>query len=383
MRESTSKLQASQSPFSASSPAIEGGEKPGSIYAAACLTLACLAALYFAMDALVPVILSIFVCFLLDPVILWLERKKVSRIVSAPTLVLLVLFLSYCVGWGIYGSVAGLAEQLPRYSGKIRGMVSSFEGKAAEIATGTQSFMPEPASPAGSQKVEVVSGSSTDSDLARTVLHGVNSVFAVAADLLLIPILSVFLLLDRNYLKVQLERAVGPAFPLGRVAREASLMVRGYFIGNLVVGFLASCGFYVLFVALRLDRSLPLALFAGFVNLIPLFGALLGAVLPAVQAFLQFGSSTPVVIIIVSSVLLHLVVNNLVIPKLVGSRINVNATAAMLGLILWGWLWGVLGLLLAVPLMALLRIGLSSRPKTQAWANLIAEIPYDSSLLSR
>jgi AI-2 transport protein TqsA len=116
-----------------------------------------------------------------------------------------------------------------------------------------------------------------------------------------------------------------------------------------------------------------LALLAGFVNLIPMVGAILGGFFPMLQAFLQFDSVTPAIAIFASSIFLHFFVANFIIPKIVGSRINVNATSATIGLIFWGWLWGPLGLLLAVPLTATIRILLSARKSTEHLGKLIEE----------
>ena len=160
-------------------------------------------------------------------------------------------------------------------------------------------------------------------------------------------------------------------------------MVRGYFLGNLVVGVVATAGFYVVFSFIGLENRLALSLFAGFLNLVPILGAFIGAVLPAAQALLQFDGFDGIFVILIASTVIHFVVNNVIIPKMVGSRINVNATAATLGLIFWGWLWGGLGLLLAIPLTALIRIFLASLPTSAAWSNLIAESPESPPLASK
>ena len=336
--------------------------------------LAAAAAIYLGSTMLIPILLACFLFVLLDPLANWGEHRRIPRKVSAPVLILLFMGISGLIGRGGYGTFATLTQQLPQYSQKIRGLVSSVQKKADTLQKGTDTLLPKSPPKDDVQKVEVVQQPGGDS-WTRFLLGGLNSVFAIVTASVLIPILALFLLLEKSYLGSSLSAALGPNFSLEPIHREISQMVRGFFLGNLVVGAITSVGFFILFSILHLENRLALAIFSGFVNLIPILGAVLGALLPAVQAVLQFDTAGPVLIILVTSVLLHFFVANVVIPKVVGTRINVNATAATIGFIFWGWCWGGVGLLLAVPLMALVRIFLAAKPATRAWANLIAESP--------
>jgi len=274
-------------------------------------------------------------------------------------------------GKGIYDGGARITAEIPRYSEKLRTIAETFQRKANEIQKGTEKLMLSAPVADDTQKVQVVSSESAT--LGSTLYRGVNSVFSMVANLLLIPILSIFFLLEKNYLRTHFAKSLGKAFPLKRVCDEISEMVRAYFLGNLVIGGVTAVGFYILFWVLGLENRTILAIIAGFLNLVPIFGAFIGAIFPAAQALLQFPHYTEIFIILGGSVAFHVIVNSVIIPKMIGSRINVNASAATVGLVFWGWLWGGLGLLLAIPLMALVRIALSTHPKTANWANLIAE----------
>lgn len=335
------------------------------------VALALIAFFFFGKEMLIPVVMAIFGFFLFDPLVEWLEHYRVPRTAGSLGLVLLAMVAAYGVGTGVYGGVAGMATQLPRYSEKIQGIVQSLERKATLFQRRTEGLIPQQKTADDTQKVQVVSegaGSWTS-----TVMQGMNSVFGVMADAFLIPILTVFLLLEKRYLRKHFWTAFGQGFPLVRVCDEITRMVKGYFLGNLVVGLGTAIIFYFLFLALGLENRVALALFAGFLNLVPIFGAILCPILPATQALLQFDHLTEVLIIFSSSIILHFAVNNIVIPKIVGSRINVNASAATVGLLFWGWLWSGIGLLIAIPMMAMLRILFSAHPATQSWANLISE----------
>jgi putative permease len=132
------------------------------------------------------------------------------------------------------------------------------------------------------------------------------------------------------------------------VGKEISEMVKGFFVGNLIVGTFTALGFYVIFLILQLENRFALAVFAGFINLIPVIGSILGGLLPALQTFMQFSSATPTIIVMSGSIFLHFFIANFIMPKVVGSKINVNSTASTIGLLFFGWLWGATGLLLAI-----------------------------------
>jgi predicted PurR-regulated permease PerM len=328
---------------------------------------------YYGMEMAAPILLAILLFYLLDPLVSYLKKWKIPRIVSSLLLVFLFLVLFLAMGRGIYDGADKLTAEIPQYSEKLRGIAKSFTEKAASIQKNTEKLIPKAPTPKDTQKVQVVPTQTVS--FGTVLFRGMNSVFSLVADLLLIPILAVFFLLEKKYLRTHFAHSLGAEFPLDRVSSEIASMVRAYFLGNLVVGGVTAIGFYIVFLVMGLENRILLALLAGFLNLIPIFGAFIGALLPAAQALLQFDHLSEALIILVASIVFHVVVNSVILPKMVGARINVNASAATVGLVFWGWLWGGVGLLLAIPLMALLRTALSTRPETLSWSNLIAENP--------
>ena len=327
---------------------------------------------YWATPVLVPVILSFFLFLLLDPLVQWATmRTKIHRGILSPIFVLLSAVVVSLVVWGGYSASSKIIQQIPQYTGKIRSAVRAFQGKAETIQKGTMSFLPKQAEKGDVQRVEVVSDGA--GSWTPALLRGIDSVVGVITSIFLIPILALFLLLEKPHLKSVMTRVLAVNTSVDRLGNEMSQLVKGFFFGNFLVAIGASAAFYALFKIIGLDNSLSLALLAGIINLIPLLGAILGAAFPMAQAFLQFDTLGPALLVLGCSLVFHLIIGNVLIPKVVGSRINVNATAATIGLIFWAWLWGPIGLLLAVPLTAMIRIFLSSKPSTSPWADLLAE----------
>jgi predicted PurR-regulated permease PerM len=152
-------------------------------------------------------------------------------------------------------------------------------------------------------------------------------------------------------------------------------MVRGFVGGNLVVGsILAAVTAGVLF-ALHLQGAFAIGIASGVLNLIPFAGVIVATALPLLAATLQFSTAGPFLIIGVTVILLHLLSANLLIPKLIGSRVNIGPVAATVGMLFWSWVWGAVGLLMAVPLTAFVKLVADCHPSLIYISNLLAETP--------
>lgn len=336
----------------------------------------CVSVLYFGAEVLIPTVVALFLSAMLEPVVAWMENRGITRKIAAPTLATLLTILIAWSGWATYSGIAGVAEQLPEYSSKIRARFHDIMGKANALEKSTQSLIPAVPEPRDVQKVQVVS--SPIQAWSSAILTSMGSVFTLAGNLLLLPILVAFMLMERHHLETHLKRALGERFPLAEVAKEMSVMVKGYFISSLVLGLGTAVGFFLVFQYLGLAHPVMFSIFAGFTNLIPIFGPIIAALPALVQALIQFDGMNPLLIVFATSLVLHFAVVDVIVPKIVGARINVNATAATIGLLFWGCLWGVIGLLLAVPLVSLMRILLGAHPSTVRWADLLADTPHHS-----
>jgi predicted PurR-regulated permease PerM len=127
--------------------------------------------------------------------------------------------------------------------------------------------------------------------------------------------------------------------------------------------------------ALGMDGAVALGIASGFLNLIPFLGVVLASAVPLLAATLQYGSAEPFLIIALAVISLHLVSASLLIPKFIGSRVNIGPVAATVGMLFWSWLWGGVGLLLAVPLTAFVKLVADCHPALLPISNLLAERP--------
>jgi len=114
---------------------------------------------------------------------------------------------------------------------------------------------------------------------------------------------------------------------------------------------------------------------SGLLNLLPFLGLIAALALPLAAALLQFSTPGPYIVITLTILFLHVVSANLLIPKFIANRVSIGPVAATVGILFWGWLWGVMGLLLAVPLTAFIKLVADLHPSLCHLSNTLALTP--------
>ena len=212
-------------------------------------------------------------------------------------------------------------------------------------------------------------------DWTTFVIRGVGPVSGAAMMVGVVPFLMFFLLVQKKRLKQKLGIVWGDKIDVSAFATSVTDMVRGFVLGNFVIGVLMSFVTAGLLVGFKIEGAVILGVVSGFLNLIPFLGAIFGALIPVGAGLLQNQPLAPLAVIVVTVVGLHAISVNFLIPKIIGQRVSINPVAATIGILFWGWLWGLIGVLLAVPLTALVKIVADSNPSLSKLGNLLAEHP--------
>jgi predicted PurR-regulated permease PerM len=190
-----------------------------------------------------------------------------------------------------------------------------------------------------------------------------------------VPFLVFFNLIRKEQMELRLASSLGGVIDVPEFVRHITKMVRGFAIGNLLIGSAMAAITFLVLLALKIQGALALGIVSGFLNLIPFLGVVLAALVPLAAASLQFHTAAPFAAILITIVILHIISANYLIPKIVGSRVNLGPVAATCGILFWGWLWGLMGILLAIPLTAFVKIVADSHPSLIHISNLLAESP--------
>ena len=333
--------------------------------------LICIVAIgYFASSIIIPFVLSLILFFLLDPFVIWAEKKGVPRAVNAPLVVITSMGLITLAGWLSYNAAVQITAEIPKYSEKIKYAAEVIEKASEKLTSNTSEMVPHHSKNNDIQRVEVVQGYSS---WTKYFITGMNSIFGLVNAFFIIPLFSYMFLIEKENTLKRLGSIIKSRRQLEWTLKEIGEIITGFFVWNFLIGLLSTVAFYLTFSAIGLDNRVALSLGAGFLNLVPLIGSIAAMIFPLAQALLQFSSVGPFVVVAGGTLIIHFVIGNLILPKAIGPRIDLNVLAASAGLMFWGWLWGPLGLFLGIPLTAIVKTLLATRDETRSFAVLLSE----------
>ncbi len=311
------------------------------------LPLACfvvvVGGLQAAESVFVPIVFAAFLTVLTAPLVLALERRRVPSWVSIPVVVLGVLVVITLIGGLLGSSLNGFIARAPTYQSgleeRLSGVVEALRRRGLELSADQALRAIDPGA------------------VMRFVSGALTQVASLLSDTMLVLLLVVFLLFETSTLPRKVRVAMGdPNADLSRFTDMVS-DVKNYIVlktyislgtGLLVGGALAVLG---------VDFPVLWGILAFLLNYIPNVGSIVAALPPVLLALVQYGWGRAVAVLIVF-VLVNMVIGNLLEPKVLGDRLGMSTLVVFLSLVLWGWLWGIAGMLLSVPLTMVVKLSL-------------------------
>ncbi len=307
--------------------------------------------IYFASSVVITLICSILIASVLEPGVKLMERLRIPRWVGSLLMVLLTLGVMYLLVYAVYDRAVAFMDDLPKLLSKLKQITEHIQSTAQTIRQSTQ-IVP-PSSEANLPAVRL----QQESPWMQFLLRGIGSVYAFIVTVMFIPFLVFFMLTSKH----QLWAATLNLFPAERrqqaedVIHAISQMLRQFVLGNLLVALISAGLIVPVFAGLQLRYAVLLGLMAAFLSLIPYIGVALAILPPLLVALLQYDTMQPFFILGVTVAVVHFLAANFLTPKLVGRRVNLNALSVTIAMMFWGWLWGGVGLVLAVPITAAIK----------------------------
>ncbi len=310
--------------------------------------------LYYASSVFITLICSIFIAFILEPGVKLMQRIHIPRWLGALVMVLATLAIMYFIIYLIYGRAMALAQDLPRYAERLKEIIAHVRVTFRSIQLSASKLLLPP-SDGNVQAVRV----QERSPWVGFLLRGLGSAYGLLVSVMFIPFLVFFMLTSKEHV-LGATINLFPGSHRGRaeeVMRGISMMVRQYVLGNFLVALISAALISPVFYMISLRYWALLGLLSAIISLIPYIGVALALLPPLLIALVQpeYNQVTPFIIIAVTVVVVHFVAINLLTPKLVGRRVKLNALTVTIAMMFWGWLWGGIGLILAVPITAAIK----------------------------
>jgi len=300
---------------------------------------------YYGELVLAVMLISVLLAFILAPVVDLLQFFRLPRGVAAFVAVMIVVAGIGGIFYFSYNQAATLIHDLPKYAGQVREEVMRFR-KSAE------SF--EVLTPEQEKGVVKVRPATNWTDI---LTRGFGSVSTAILAGSFVPFLAYFMLTWQEHVRsatvmlFRLENRHTAYVTLGLI----SAMIRSFMVGNLLIGVLVGLVSTAVFGLIHLPFFYFVGFMSGFLSLIPYLGILLGLV-PPIFVGLGHLDLQDVLTIFLTVFGMHLIALNVLYPKFLGNRLQLNPLAVTMALLVWGALWGGIGLVLAVPITAAMKI---------------------------
>jgi predicted PurR-regulated permease PerM len=329
------------------------------------------AVLYLARDVLIPLALAILLSFLLAPVVRRLEQWHLGRIPSTFVAVLIGFSIIGGIGWVATKQALSLAGKLPEYreniQKKIRAVRAAPQGDIGKAAEAIKELENEAAPEATPMPVTETAPSAMAAlrEMAAPFVQPIGTALAVV-------VFTILLLLNRENMRERLIVLIGPRQinVTTQALGEAAYRVSRYLYMQLVV----NAGFGIPFATALYFIGIPNAMLWGLLGtllrFIPYAGVWIAVALPATLAFAIFDGWSEVAWVLGVFLFLELMLVNLVEPWLYGRSAGLSAIAIIAAALFWTWLWGPVGLLLAVPLTVCIAVMGRYIPE-MGWLNVL------------
>jgi predicted PurR-regulated permease PerM len=334
------------------------------------------ALLYYGQVFFITVIIAFMIAFLLEPGVRLLMKIRMPRGLASFVVCALWLGCLYFAGLGLYTEGLAMAGDLPAYGARINQIVDSAAIRVEGFETNVyrtlvpkrfqdQDAVPQPppetsvrgkrkaAEPLPAPPVQEVRVRQDATAVFSYIYDYVRSFYSVLLMASFIPFLVYFILSWGDHLRSRLLFTLEgePRYTVAKALDGVGDMVRAYVVGNFLLGVLLSIASGILFASVKLPYWPVVGPLSGFLSLVPYIGMPL-ALIPPMIAALPEGSPQLYLFLLAAVGLLHLFALNLLYPKFVGSRVHLNPLAVTIALMLWGMLWGGIGLILAIPITA-------------------------------
>jgi predicted PurR-regulated permease PerM len=321
--------------------------------------LAAVVLLYVGRTVLIPIVLSALVSYALDPVVSWLERRFVPRLLGTTLVMLLLSGGLVAAIYGLSYQATALVDDLPRAARTVReqirssrvpgGTLEKIETARSELERASRDLS---SAANGPPKPEPDSGLS----LAQFFWWGSTGLLALAGHATVIFFLIFFMLLSGDLFKRKLLKIAGQTLSKRKVTLEVldeiDTEIKRYLLVRLITSVVVAVATWAALAWIGLQNPAIWGIAAGVCNVIPYLGPVLVSGGIAIVALLQFGNLTMAAAASGLALLITALEGWLLDPPLMGKAERLNPVAILIGLIFWTAVWGGWGALLAVPLLS-------------------------------
>jgi predicted PurR-regulated permease PerM len=348
-------------------------------------TVAVVFALSSAQRFFIPLVFGLILTITLNPLVRYLERFKIPRVVGTTIAMLALLSTMGAATLSLRGQVERILDEVPNAATKLSAAVRDLavqpnpmlkvQEAAREIeqatnqATNGQGKAQKPPTRVVIDEPKI--------KLVDWLWTGSLGMFGLIGDTVMLLLLVMFLLLSGDTFKRKLMRISGPSLSERKITvailDDIDRSIQNYMLSLLAANILLGLLTWAAFRLIGLENAGAWAVAAGVLHFIPYLGPALTALATGMAGFMQFESLSMAMLVAVSSLAIATLVGTVLLTWLGGRMTKMNTTAVFVALLFWGWLWGVWGLLFAIPIMGMVKVFAERVEDLKPLAELLGE----------
>ncbi|MCK4272612.1 AI-2E family transporter [bacterium] len=295
-----------------------------------------------------PLAIAIFLSAIFEPMVIFFTRLKIPKFFAFLITLIIVFVILYLLGLIVLASVASFTEEFPRYQVKFNALYKNIIGNLKIPHEQVQSY------------IEKIKWTKVWENLSLTSFFTstVGSFINFLVNLFLVLLFTLYIVLGKEHLMLQVCRA----FPGDRAEKTKQVIqnlnagVQKYLVAKTLISLGTGIVATIILLIFDVDFAILWGMLTFLLNFIPNIGSVIATIPPIFVAFFQYGSIFPAVWIAILLVGTQMTMGNLIEPRVMGKSLNLNPLVVIISLIFWGFIWGPVGMVLAVPISATIQI---------------------------
>ena len=327
---------------------------------------ALIAILYVAQSIIIPLIFAFIIAILLSPVVSLFVRLKVNRILAIAMTLLLTIIIIFACGAFVVSQASLFADSWPTFVEKFTLLLNNTISQAAIYFDVKPQHIHEWINKTQGELINF-----NGAAVGQTLM----SVGGAVAVLFIIPVY-IFVILYYQPLLLEFIRrlfADNHQTEVTEIVSQTKTVVQRYLVGLIIEAAIIATLDASALLILGIDYAILLGIIAAFLNMIPYIGGIVAVALPMMVALATKESPWSAVYILISYYVIQLFDNNYVVPKIVASKVKINALFSIIVVLVGNMLWGVPGMFLSIPLLAIIKLIFDHIESLKPWGFLLGD----------
>lgn len=327
-------------------------------------------AMYFLRPVLAPLFISFIIAVILMPAMRFLEKRGIGTPWAALMVVLFgglfLIAVAFSIGWQVGNLMENSPNLVAKTQNKILGLMSTLENnfpqmKQLKLSAQYKQKMNESMRNTGAM-----------------ITSSLGDILTIFAKVMLMPLYIYFLLSYRHFFRKFFHNVVDEKNErIDDVLYKVHEVTQSYLSGLFTVMTIVAGLNFIGLTIFKVPYALFFAVLASVLMLIPYVGVFIGSMLPVIFSLITHDSGMTAVGVAAWMWGVQILEGNFITPNLVGSKVSINPFFAMLSILLLSQLWGLSGLVLAMPFVAILKVFFDASPRTKAYGTLLGEVDHD------